>query len=75
MSRTRFEASLAKRAAVNRGEADGIIADSTEIRLQLMKRVHAGEITLAEAQAQLKKIKSAAKKNGMLTRAQAFSRG
>lgn len=34
-----------------------------------------GEITLAEAQAQLKKIQSGAKRAGLVTREQAFSRG
>lgn len=53
-------------------EAEGAVADSMEVRLALMARVHAGEITLADAQAQLKKIKAGAKRNGQITRNQAF---
>ena len=75
MRRTRFEAALDKRSNVNREEAAGNVADSKEVRLALMQRVHSGEITLAEAQDQLKKIKAGAKKNGMKTRAQAFNEG
>ncbi len=75
MSRTRFEASIAKREAVKAAEASGQVADSMEIRRALIERMDAGELTLEQVQAQLKKIKSAAKRNGLVTRAQAFSRG
>ena len=59
--------------AVRKAEAEGLVADSMDVRLALMDRVHKGEITLEEAQAQLKKIKSAAKRNGQITRNQAFT--
>lgn len=75
MSRTRFEASLDKTAALKQAEASGVVADSHEVRLALMARVGKGEITLEQAQAELKKIKAGAKKAGKVTRAQAFSRG
>ena len=75
MSRTAFEASLDKKAALQEAEKAGIVADSMDVRRALMERVHSGEITLAQAQAELKKIKSGAKKAGKVTRAQAFSRG
>lgn len=75
MSRTRFDAAMDKRAAVNQAESDGVVADSMEVRLALMKQVSSGEKTLAEVQAELKKIKRQAKKNGMVTRSQAFNRG
>lgn len=75
MTRTRFEASIDKRDALKAAEAAGQVADSMDVRLALMARVESGEITLEQAQAQLKKIKSGAKKAGMVTRAQAFSRG
>lgn len=75
MSRTRFEASMEKRDAVKAAEATGSVADSMDVRMALMRRVHSGEITLEQAQAELKKIKSGAKKRGMVTRQQAFSRG
>lgn len=73
--RTRFEASMDKRAAMKSAEAAGQVADSHEVRLALIERMHAGELTLEQVQAQLKKIKSGAKRAGMVTRAQAFSRG
>lgn len=73
--RTRFEASLDKREALKTAESSGMVADSMDVRMALIERMHSGELTLAEVQAQLKKIKAGAKKAGKLTRAQAFSRG
>ena len=75
MTRTRFEASIEKREAVKAAEASGQVADSHAVRLALIERMDAGELTLEQVQAQLKKIKSSAKRNGLVTRAQAFSRG
>lgn len=74
-ARTRFEAAMDKRQALKDAEAAGQVADSMEVRMALMARVRSGEITLTQAQAELKMIKSGAKKAGMVTRAQAFSRG
>ena len=73
--RTRFEAAMDKRDALKTAEAAGQVADNMNVRLALMARVHSGEITLAQAQAELKKIKSGAKRAGLVTRAQAFNRG
>lgn len=73
--RTRFDAAMDKRDALKTAEASGQVADNMDVRLALMARVHSGEITLAQAQAELKKIKSGAKRAGLVTRAQAFSRG
>lgn len=73
--RTRFEAAMDKRDALKTAEAAGQVADNMDVRLALMARVHSGEITLAQAQAELKKIKSGATRSGLVTRAQAFSRG
>lgn len=53
-------------------EQAGRVADSMDVRLALMERVHRGEISLEDAQAQLKRIKASAKKNGQITRAQAY---
>lgn len=75
MGRTRFEASMDKRASLRECEGKGIVADSMDVRRALMERVHSGEITLEQAQSELKKIKKGAKKNGMITRTQAFNRG
>jgi len=73
--RTRFEAAMDKRDALKTAEAAGQVADNMDVRLALMARVHSGDITLAQAQAELKKIKAKAQSIGKLTRAQAFSRG
>lgn len=73
--RTRFEASMDKKNELKRADAAGEVADSHAVRLALMDRVHKGEITLQQAQAELKKIQSGAKAAGKVTRAQAFSRG
>jgi hypothetical protein len=70
-----FDTRLRKRKAVNDAEASGNLADGMEYRTKLMERVHAGELTIEEAQAELKKVKRDAKKNGLITRQQAFSRG
>lgn len=71
--RTRFEAALDKKRAVEAADKSGLIADSTDVRLALMKRFHDGEITLAQAQAELKKIKASAKKMGLSTRQKVHS--
>jgi len=73
--RDRFTAGLDKRANANKCEKDGIVADSTDVRMELMAKVRSGECTLTEVQAELKKIKRNAKKNGKITRNQAFVRG
>lgn len=64
-----------KRNALKQAEAGGQVADSMEVRKALMERVHSGEITLEQAQTELKQIKRGAKKAGMITRSQAFSAG
>ena len=58
--------------AIRSAESSGEVADSMDVRKALMQRVHTGEITLAEAQAQLKKIKRGASKAGQTTRAKVF---
>lgn len=73
--RTAFEAGLDKRRALKSAEAAGEVADSMDVRRSLMARVHAGQITLAQAQAELKRIQAGAKRDGKVTRAQAFSAG
>jgi len=75
MSRTRFEASLDKKRNMKECEEAGIVADSEDVRLALMKKVWLGKCTLEEVQAELKAIKRNAKKNGLITRTQAFNRG
>ncbi len=64
-----------KKDALRQAEAEERIVDSMDVRLKLMERVRTGEITLEEAQAELKKIKRGAKSAGKVTRSQAFRNG
>ena len=75
MRRTAWERSFEKRQAVNAADASGQLADSTEVRMALLEKVKTGECTLAEVQEELKRIKRNAKKNGLLTRDQAWRNG
>lgn len=68
----RFWRVESQKAALKQAEADGRVADSMEVRTKLMERVRAGEITLEQAQAELKRIKAGAKAAGKVTRAGAF---
>ena len=61
-----------KHDAIKKAEAEGKVADSMEYRMALMERVHKGEITLEQAQAELKRVKRNAKKNGLTTRNSVF---
>jgi hypothetical protein len=62
----------ARRDWQRKREAEGAVADSMEVRMALMARVHRGEITLDAAQAELARIQRAAKSNGLITRDQAW---
>ena len=73
--RDKFTASMDKRQNVIANEKAGNIADSTDVRMALMEQVRTGEKTLEEVQKELKKIKRNAKKNGQITKSQAFNRG
>lgn len=64
-----------KKAALKKAEADGSVADSMEVRMELVKRMEAGEITLEQMKAELAAIRRGAKRAGKITRAQAWSRG
>lgn len=75
MRRTRFEASLDKKCHVNKCEQEGLIADSMDVRKDLIAKMSRGEMTLDQVQAELKKIKRNARKNGRMTRSQAFRAG
>ena len=72
MKGDRFWRNWEQRQALKRAEQARRVADSIEVRRALMARVHSGELTLAEAQKELRRIKRAAKKNGMVTRGQAY---
>ena len=64
-----------KRSAMKKADEAGEVADSMAYRTELVRRTVAGEITLEAGQAELKRIKRNAKKNGLVTRSQAFNRG
>ena len=61
-----------KLAQMNEAETAGRVADSMEVRLELVRKMHAGEMTLDDVQAELQRIKRNAKKNGQITRDQAY---
>lgn len=71
----RFWRVESQKDALRKADAAGQVADSTEVRTKLMERVHSGEITLEQAQAELKRIKRGAKAAGLMTRSEAFRRG
>lgn len=56
-------------------EAEDKIADSMDVRRELVRKMHAGEMTLEQVQTELARIKRGAKKAGKVTRAQAYRRG
>lgn len=64
-----------RRQVADQAEADGLVADSMEVRKALMQKVSDGEMTLQDAQRQLRKIKRNAKKHGQVTRANAYKYG
>lgn len=70
-----FETALRKKRAVKDDEANGRIADSMAVRLDIVRRMERGEITPEQGQAELKRIKRNAKKNGKITREQSFRQG
>ena len=61
--------------ATKAAEEAGEVADSMDVRRALIAKMDAGEMTLAEVQAELAKIKRGAKRAGKITRAQAYRRG
>ena len=61
------------RNAVNKAEEEGRVADSMDVRGELLARMKRGEITVAQMQAELRSIKRNAKGNGLVTRNQAFN--
>jgi hypothetical protein len=59
--------------AIRAEEAAGKVADSMDVRLAIVARIDAGEISLEEGQAELRLLKRKAKTNGQLTRSQIYS--
>lgn len=61
-----------RQIALDKAEAAGRVADSMDVRVALMRRVKAGEISLEAAQAELRRLQRNAKKLGLITRAKAY---
>lgn len=55
-------------------QASGLVADSDAVRAALIKRMDAGELTLEQVQAEIKRIQREAKKAGRPVRADYFKR-
>ena len=73
--RDAFEARMDKRDAVQRAEAAGQVADSMAVRLDLIRRLEAGELTPDQMQGELRRIKREARKNGLTTLDEVYRNG
>jgi uncharacterized membrane protein YjjP (DUF1212 family) len=58
---------------IKEAEEAGQVADSMEVRLQIVARIKAGEISLQEGQAELRRIQRQAATRGQSTRSQIYS--
>ena len=56
-------------------DLDGKVADDMNVRLEIVRRIQAGEITLEDGQKEIRKIKREAKKRGERTLFQTYLRG
>ncbi|UVL16104.1 hypothetical protein LOY27_09690 [Pseudomonas atacamensis] len=65
-----YDRRMDKRVALQVAEEQGIVADSSELRASLVAKIHSGEMTIDQVQAELRKVKREAKKNGLKTREQ-----
>jgi hypothetical protein len=65
-----YDRRIDKRVALQIAEEQGIVADSTSYRTELVERINSGAITLREGQEELRKVIRDAKKNGKKTRSQ-----
>ncbi|HEK1767544.1 TPA: hypothetical protein SMR47_001463 [Pseudomonas putida] len=65
-----YDRRLDKRVALQVAEEEGVVADSTEFRQALVAKLQTGEMTIDQAQEELRKVKREARKNGKKTRDQ-----
>ncbi|RRW54380.1 hypothetical protein [Pseudomonas moraviensis] len=65
-----YDRRMDKRVALQIAEEQGIVADSSELRASLVAKIQSGEMTIEKVQAELRKVKREAKKNGLKTREQ-----
>lgn len=70
-----FERAMDRRRNLREEEAVGNVADSLEYRMSLMEKVRNREISLEEAQRQLRETQKTAEKQGKLTRDKAYRNG
>lgn len=68
-----FWKSVERKESLQSAEASGQVADSMDVRKGLVDRFERGEITFEQMQAELAAIKRNAKKNGKVTRNQAYT--
>lgn len=62
-----YDRRIDKLVALQIAEEQGIVADSTELRQELVAKLQSGEMTLQQVQDELRKVKREAKKNGKKT--------
>lgn len=65
-----YDRRLDKRVALQLAEEQGGVADSTEFREALVAKIKSGELTVEQAQGELRKVKREEKKNGLKARSQ-----
>jgi hypothetical protein len=70
--RDKSTARIEKRIAVEAADHAGKVCDSMAVRGALMERVRSGEITILQAQEELKRIKREGKRAGLPTRDQVW---
>ncbi len=72
MSYAQIDRTRRQNSALQKAEAEGLVADSMKIRLDLIDRLKRGDLDVDEVRVELKKIKRNAKKNGLKTREQIY---
>lgn len=70
----RMERDRLRKIQLAADEASGVVADGDAVRTKLIERMNAGELSLEQVQAELKRIQREAKKTGRPVRADYFKR-
>lgn len=63
---------IARHDALEKAEAAGEVADSMDVRVELIRKMDAGELTLEQVQKTLRGLKCGAAKLGLKTRGDFF---
>jgi len=66
---------MRKRNLMKKLEREGLIADSMDVRMSLVKKIYQKEITIEQSRAELKRIRRNAKKHGQTTRDRVWAQG